>query len=58
MKNYMVITLNSYEDYLEALKSFPNMQNGTPLFWSGSSETALFGHIGVKGVSRRYYCNW
>ncbi|MBQ3421299.1 MAG: hypothetical protein IJH34_06450 [Romboutsia sp.] len=54
----MVITLNSYEDYLEALKSFPNMQNGTPLFWSGSSETALFGHIGVKGVSRRYYCNW
>jgi hydroxymethylpyrimidine pyrophosphatase-like HAD family hydrolase len=47
--NKVSYVLNSYEDYLDAQAEFPDLQNGT---WGGAGETALFGDIGVKGITK------
>lgn len=47
--NKVSYVLYSYDDYLTACKEFPNLQNG---IWGGAGETALFGDIGVKNVSK------
>lgn len=47
--NKVSYILNSYDDFLEAQKEFPDLQNGT---WGGAGETALFGDLGVKGITK------
>ena len=47
--NKVSFILNSYEDYLEAQKDFPDLKVGT---WGGKGETALFGDFGVKDLSK------
>ena len=47
--NKVSYMLNSYEDYIETKKQFPDMQNGT---WGGAGETALFGDIGIKNITK------
>ncbi len=47
--NKVSYLLSSYEDYIETKKQFPDMQNGT---WGGAGETALFGDIGIKDITK------
>jgi Cof subfamily protein (haloacid dehalogenase superfamily) len=47
--NKVSYVLNRYQDFLETRKEFPDMQNGT---WGGAGERALFGDIGVKGITK------
>lgn len=47
--NKVSYLLNSYEDYIETKKQFPDMQNGT---WGGAGEKALFGDIGIKNITK------
>lgn len=41
--------LNSYADHLAAVEAFPHLQHGT---WGGRGAEALFGDIGVTGVTK------
>ena len=43
--------LHSYQYYLDAQAAFPEMQHGT---WGGAGETALFGDMGVKGITKAH----
>lgn len=47
--NKVSYILSSYQDFLDAQKEFPDMQNGT---WGGAGETALFGDMGVKDITK------
>lgn len=47
--NKVSYLLDSYQDYLDTKEQFPDMENGT---WGGAGETALFGDLGVKGISK------
>lgn len=47
--NKVSYLLNSYQDFLDAQKEFPDLQNGT---WGGAGETALFGDLGVKDITK------
>ena len=47
--NKISYLLNSYQDFLDTKEQFPDMENGT---WGGAGETALFGDLGVKGVTK------
>ena len=47
--NKVSYVLGSYQDYLDTKEQFADMQNGT---WGGAGETALFGDIGVKGITK------
>lgn len=47
--NKVSFLLNSYDDYLEAKKSFPDMNVGT---WGGKDEQALFGDFGIKDIDK------
>lgn len=47
--NKISYLLNSYRDFLETKEQFPDMENGT---WGGAGETALFGDLGVKGITK------
>lgn len=47
--NKVSYLLGSYQDFLDTRAQFPDMQNGT---WGGAGETALFGDIGVKGITK------
>lgn len=47
--NKVSYKLNSYQDYLDTKEQFPDMQNGT---WGGAGETALFGDVGVKDITK------
>ena len=47
--NKVSYLLGSYQDYLDTAAQFPDMQNGT---WGGAGETALFGDIGVKDITK------
>lgn len=47
--NKISYVLSSYQDYLNTREQFPDMQHGT---WGGAGETALFGDIGVKGITK------
>ena len=43
--------LNSYQDYLDSIEEFPDLKPGT---WGGAGETALFGDLGVKGITKAH----
>lgn len=47
--NKVSYKLNSYQDYLDTKEMFPDLQNGT---WGGAGETALFGDLGVKDITK------
>ena len=47
--NKVSYLLNSYQDFLDTREQFPDMQNGT---WGGAGETALFGDLGVKDITK------
>lgn len=48
--NKISYVLRSYQDYLDSIEEFPDLEPGT---WGGAGETALFGDLGVKGVSKK-----
>lgn len=41
--------LGSYQDFLDTKEQFPDLENGT---WGGAGEIALFGDLGVKGITK------
>lgn len=47
--NKISFILDSYNDYLDAKKTFPDLEAGT---WGGKGETALFGDLGVKNINK------
>ncbi|WP_459914190.1 Cof-type HAD-IIB family hydrolase [Enterococcus thailandicus] len=47
--NKISFILDSYEDYLEAVATFPEYKLGT---WGGAGETALFGDIALSGINK------
>lgn len=47
--NKVSYILNSYDDFLATKERFPNLQSGT---WGGKGEEALFGDLGVKGITK------
>lgn len=49
--NKISFILESYQDYLDAVKIFPNLKVGT---WGGAGETALFGDIGVANIDKAH----
>jgi Cof subfamily protein (haloacid dehalogenase superfamily) len=49
--NKISYVLSSYQDYLDAQSAFPHLQHGT---WGGAGETALFGDLGVKGITKAH----
>lgn len=49
--NKISYVLHSYQDHLDARAAFPEMQHGT---WGGAGETALFGDMGVKDVTKAH----
>lgn len=48
--NKISFVLDSYDDYLRAKKDFPDLEVNT---WGGKGETALFGDMGVKNISKK-----
>ena len=52
--NKISYVLHSYQDYLDAQATFPEMQHGT---WGGAGETALFGDMGVKDITKAHAVN-
>ena len=49
--NKTAFVLNSYQDYLNSIKEFPDLKPGT---WGGAGEIALFGDLGVKGIDKTH----
>jgi len=49
--NKISYILNSPEDHVDATERFPELQSGT---WGGRGGTALFGDLGVAGVSKEH----
>ena len=49
--NKVSFILESYDDFLAAKEAFPDLQAGT---WGGVGETALFGDLGVKGITKAH----
>lgn len=52
--NKVSFVLGSYQDHLDSVKEFPDLQAGT---WGGAGalpagQSALFGDLGVKGISK------
>ncbi|EFR45354.1 Cof-type HAD-IIB family hydrolase [Streptococcus pseudoporcinus] len=47
--NKVSFILRDYQDHLESIIEFPNLEANT---WGGRGETALFGDLGVKGVTK------
>lgn len=47
--NKVSYILNSYQDYIDTRNQFKDLQNGT---WGGAGETALFGDIGVRDITK------
>ena len=47
--NKVSFVLDSYQDHLDSVEEFPDLQAGT---WGGAGETALFGDLGVKDVTK------
>ncbi len=49
--NKVSYILGSYQDFEDAKVEFPDLQNGT---WGGAGELALFGDLGVKGITKAH----
>lgn len=49
--NKISYILDRYETFFEAQAAFPALKHGT---WGGKGETALFGDIGVKDISKAH----
>ncbi len=49
--NKVSFILNSYQDHLDSAKVFPHLKTGT---WGGRGETALFGDLGVKDITKAH----
>lgn len=49
--NKISFILGSYRDHLDSARDFPDLQPGT---WGGKGETALFGDLGVKGITKAH----
>ena len=49
--NKVSFILESYDDFLAAREAFPDLQAGT---WGGVGEKALFGDLGVKGITKAH----
>lgn len=49
--NKVSFILNSYQDHLDSAIAFPNLKAGT---WGGRVETALFGDLGVKDITKAH----
>ena len=49
--NKISFVLHSYQDYLDADAAFPALKAG---IWGGSGETALFGDLGVKDITKAH----
>ena len=49
--NKVSFVLESYQDYLDAVAEFPELKVGT---WGGAGETALFGDMGVKDITKAH----
>lgn len=47
--NKVSYILDSYQDYLDTMAEFPDLQSGT---WGGKGEEALFGDLGVKNITK------
>ncbi len=49
--NKVSFVLDSYQDHLDSVEEFPDLQPGT---WGGKGEEALFGDLGVKGITKAH----
>lgn len=49
--NKVSFILSSYQDHLDSIEEFPNLEAHT---WGGRGETALFGDLGVKGIDKAH----
>lgn len=49
--NKVSFVLDSYQDHLDSAAEFPDLLAGT---WGGAGETALFGDLGVKGITKAF----
>ncbi len=47
--NKISYVLHTYQDFLDAKEEFADMANGT---WGGAGETALFGDVGLAGITK------
>ena len=47
--NKISFVLSSYQDHIDSKAAFPDMKAGT---WGGAGETALFGDLGVKDITK------
>ena len=47
--NKVSFLLRSFQDHLDSVREFPDLLPGT---WGGAGETALFGDLGVKGITK------
>lgn len=47
--NKVSYILDSYQDFLDTKDKFPDLESGT---WGGKGETALFGDLGVKNITK------
>ncbi len=47
--NKVSFILGSYQDHLDSITEFPDLKAGT---WGGKGELALFGDLGVNGISK------
>lgn len=49
--NKVSFVLESYQDHLDSIEEFPDLNSGT---WGGAGETALFGDLGVKNITKAH----
>ena len=49
--NKISYILTSYQDFEDAKRELPDLQSGT---WGGAGELALFGDLGVKGITKAH----
>jgi len=52
--NKVSFILNSYQNHIDSIKEFPDLQAGT---WGGKGEIALFGDLGVKNITKVHAIN-
>jgi Cof subfamily protein (haloacid dehalogenase superfamily) len=49
--NKVSYVLSNYQNFLDAQVEFPDLENNT---WGGTGETALFGDLGVKNITKSH----